>query len=218
MSQRTSRVDELLREEISGIVAREIQDPRIGFVTITDVEVTRDLRHATVWVSVIGDEKARRESLRALSNAMPFVRRRLGELRIKRIPDLHVKHDDAAERGTRLLRILDELSAGGDPDIPPITETLPIPRGRGQGDATQIMDVPEPAAGREPAAARDPAAASEPAPATQPATRRSPAKRQSGATRQSAKRQNVAKRQGTAARPAAPGKRHAQSRKANDVG
>jgi ribosome-binding factor A len=206
VSQRTSRVDELLREEISGIVAREIQDPRIGFVTITDVEVTRDLRHATVWVSVIGDEKARRESLRALSNAMPFVRRRLGELRIKRIPDLHVKHDDAAERGTRLLRILDELSAGGDPDIPPITETLPIPRGRGQGDATQIMDVPEPAA------------ASEPAPATQPATRRSPAKRQSGATRQSAKRQNVAKRQGTAARPAAPGKRHAQSRKANDVG
>lgn len=139
MSQRTSRVDELLREEISTIVSREVQDPRVGFVTITDVEVTKDLRHATVWVSVIGDEKARRESLRALSNAMPFVRRRLGELRIKRIPDLHVKQDDAAERGTRLLRILDELGSGGTGEVPPVGETLPEPAGRGAGEAALPM-------------------------------------------------------------------------------
>jgi ribosome-binding factor A len=139
VSQRTSRVDELLREEISSIIAREVQDPRVGFVTVTDVEVTKDLRHATVWVSVIGDEKARKDSLRALSNAMPFVRRRLGELRIKRIPDLHVKQDDAAERGTRLLRILDELESGGTGEVPSIGETLPEPGGRGAGEAALPM-------------------------------------------------------------------------------
>lgn len=135
MSQRTSRVDELLREEISQIIAREVADPRVGFVTITDVDVTPDLRHATVWVSVIGDEAARRELLRALGRAMPFVRGRLGKLRIKRIPDLHLRQDDAAERGTRLLRILEELETGGTPDVPDIGETLPTPIGQGSGEA-----------------------------------------------------------------------------------
>lgn len=135
MSQRTSRVDELLREEISQIVSREVQDPRIGFVTITDVEVTPDLRHATVWVSVIGEEVTRRESLRALGRAMPFVRGRLGKLRIKRVPDLHVRQDDAAERGTRVLRILEELEAGAEPGAAKAGETLPTPIGRGSSEA-----------------------------------------------------------------------------------
>ena len=112
MSERTARLDELLREEISAIVGREIADPRIGFVTVTSVDVTPDLAHATVWVSVIGDAATRRSSVRALSRAMPFVRHRLGELRLKRIPELHVREDDTAERGTRLLRILDELEQG----------------------------------------------------------------------------------------------------------
>ena len=135
MSQRTSRVDELLREEISQIISREVADPRIGFVTITDVEVTSDLRHATVWVSVIGDEQTRRESLRALGRAMPFVRGRLGKLRIKRIPDLHLRHDDAAERGTRLLHILDDLKSGETGEVPAVGETLPTPVGQGVGEA-----------------------------------------------------------------------------------
>ena len=112
MSERTARLDELLRAEISAIVAREIADPRIGFVTITSVDVAPDLAHATVWVSVIGDQKARRASVRALGRAMPFVRHRLGALRLKRIPELHVREDDTAERGTRVLRILDELEQG----------------------------------------------------------------------------------------------------------
>jgi ribosome-binding factor A len=127
VSERTARLDELLREEISGIISREIQDPRIGFVTVTDVEVTSDLSHATVWVSVIGGEQERRDSLRALSGAMPFVRRRLGELRLKRIPMLHLKHDDTAERGTRLLQILEDLEAGTVPDGAVPGETLPTP-------------------------------------------------------------------------------------------
>ena len=80
MSQRTDRVDELLRQEIGAILAREVADPRIGFATVTDVETTRDLSHAKVWVSVIGDTAERRETLEALERAMGFVRRELGVL------------------------------------------------------------------------------------------------------------------------------------------
>jgi ribosome-binding factor A len=127
MSQRTKRLDELLREEINDVIRREVDDPRIGFVTITDVDVSPDLRHANVWVSVIGEADERRQTLRALSRAMPFVRQRLGRLRLKRIPDLHVKEDDTAERGTRVLQILDELEHGGTGDLPKPIETLPKP-------------------------------------------------------------------------------------------
>ena len=129
MSQRTARLDELLREEISEVIRREVDDPRIGFVTVTDVEVSPDLRHAAVWVSVIADADEKRLTLRALARAMPFVRQRLGRLRLKRIPELHVKEDVSAARGTRLLRILDELGRGGSGDISTPTETLPTPGG-----------------------------------------------------------------------------------------
>lgn len=129
MTQRTARVDELLREEISEIVRREVDDPRIGFVTITDVEVTPDLRHANVWVSVIGTLAERQQTLSALGHAMPFVRGRLGKLRLKRIPELHVKEDDSAERGTRVLAILDDLEQGGGGEVPALEETLPTPTG-----------------------------------------------------------------------------------------
>ncbi len=129
MSERTARLDELLREEISQVVRREVDDPRIGFVTITDVEVTPDLRHANVWVSVIGSAAEKKQTLRALSHAMPFVRGRLGKLRLKRIPDLHIKEDDSAERGTRVLAILGDLEQGGEGDVPELEETLPTPTG-----------------------------------------------------------------------------------------
>src|ERR1044071_3963102 len=117
MSQRTERIDELLRQEIGEIVARDIADPRVGFATITEVETTPDLRHAKVWVSVIGQPAERDATVAALRRAMPFVRHELGtRLRIKRIPDLHVHLDDTAERGTRVLQLLSELEAGGTPD------------------------------------------------------------------------------------------------------
>lgn len=129
MSERTARLDELMREEISSVIQREVDDPRIGFVTITDVEVSADLRHADVWVSVIGTAEEKKQTLRALSRAMPFVRQRLGRLRLKRIPDLHVKEDDTASRGTRVLQILDDLESGGEGAVPEIPETLPTPFG-----------------------------------------------------------------------------------------
>ena len=138
MSQRIDRVDELLRQEIGAIVTREVADPRIGFATITKVETTRDLRHAKVWVSVIGQPAERTATIAALGRAMPFVRHELGKtLRIKRIPDLHVHLDDTAERGTRVLRLLDELGAGatrGDDLVLGETLPTPVPRVRQEDD------------------------------------------------------------------------------------
>ena len=140
MSQRTERVDQLLREEIGRLITEEVADPRIGFATITDVETTPDLRHARVWVSVIGQPAEKTATIAALRRAMPFVRHELGKnLRIKRIPDLHVELDDTAERGTRVLRLLDELGTGEAPEGDlPIGETLPTPvqRLRHDEDAT----------------------------------------------------------------------------------
>jgi ribosome-binding factor A len=119
VSERTARLDQLLREEISAIIAKDIADPRIGFVTVTEVDVTADLSHATVWVSIIGDEAARTASLRALGRAMPFIRHRLGDLRLRRIPELHLRHDDSVERGTRMLQLLDGLEEGATAETAP---------------------------------------------------------------------------------------------------
>src|SRR3954451_8864936 len=145
MSQRTERVDELLREEIGTLLAKEIADPRIGFATITDIETSPDLRHAKVWVSVIGQKGDRDGTVRALENAMPFIRHELGRrLRIRRIPELHVRLDDSAERGTRVLHLLSELEAGVEPDaIAPINESLPTPVRRlpHEGDAVPEADA-----------------------------------------------------------------------------
>jgi ribosome-binding factor A len=133
VTERTARLDALLHQEISKIVVREVHDPRIGFVTVTDVEVTPDLRHAQVWVSIIGGDDERRETMRVLGRAMPYVRHHLGKLHLKRIPELHLKEDRTAERGTRVLRLLDELE-GGTPateaEASAVQESLPTPAGR----------------------------------------------------------------------------------------
>jgi ribosome-binding factor A len=156
LTQRTQRIDELLRQEIGALLAKEVADPRIGFATITDVETSPDLRHAKVWVSVIGGKADRDETVRALRQAMPFVRHELGRrLRIRRIPELHVQLDDSAERGTRILHLLDELEAGADPEtIAPLDDTLPTPVRRlpheGDTDEPAGFPAPEPAAGVRP--------------------------------------------------------------------
>ena len=116
MSERTRRVDHLLREEISAIIRRELHDPRVGFVTITGVDVTADLHHATVWASVIGDDTERRATLQVLGRAMPFVRHQLGALRLRRIPELHLREDDTAERGTRVMQLLEQIESAGPED------------------------------------------------------------------------------------------------------
>ena len=131
MTARTDRIDQLLRQEIGEILARDVQDPRIGFVTITDVETAPDLSTARVWVSVIGQPDEREQTLKALRSALPFVRHELGSrIRLRRIPELLLREDDTAQRGTRVLQLLAELDAGATatPDEPaPATESLPTP-------------------------------------------------------------------------------------------
>lgn len=111
MSERSRRVDHLLQEEISAIIQREVHDPRIGFVTIVGVETAPDLSHATVWASIIGDAAQRKATMEALGRAMPFVRHQLGGLHLRRIPELHLREDDSAQRGTRVLQLLEQVEA-----------------------------------------------------------------------------------------------------------
>ncbi|MGN6797831.1 MAG: 30S ribosome-binding factor RbfA [Gaiellaceae bacterium] len=114
MSERMRRVNEAVR----GVVAdgvRELKDPRIGLVTVTGVVVTPDLREATVFVSVLGNEKAREASLAGLRSAHGVLQARINrELSLRRTPTLAFAYDDAVERGVRMTKLIDELAA----DIP----------------------------------------------------------------------------------------------------
>ena len=130
MTARTDRIDELFRQEITAILTREVDDPKIGFATITGIETQPDLRHAKVKVSVIGPPAQRREAIVAMGRVMPFVRHELGKrLRMKRIPEFHLELDETLERGTRILHLLDELEAGNvpDDDYAGAGESLPTP-------------------------------------------------------------------------------------------
>lgn len=129
MTARTDRIDQLLRQEIGAILAKDVQDPRIGFVTVTDVETAPDLSTARVWVSIIGQPAEREVTMKALQRAMPFVRHELGgRIRLRRIPELQVRLDDTVQRGTRVLQLLADLEAGAVVDeAPPIEESLPTP-------------------------------------------------------------------------------------------
>ncbi len=148
MSERTRRVDHLLQEEISAIIRRDIHDPRVGFVTITGVDVTSDLRHATVWASVIGDAAERRAMLAVLGRAMPFVRHQLGDLRLRRIPELHLREDDTAERGTRVMQLLEQLEAAGLEG--PLDELPALPEAPALPTPSSLNDPAGPAAGEAP--------------------------------------------------------------------
>jgi ribosome-binding factor A len=110
MSQRTDRLDSQIRAELAGLLQREMKDPRIGFATITRVETARDLGSAKVWVSIMGTEVEREKTMKALTDAAPWMRRQLGDrLTIRHIPQLLIRHDDSIEAGDRVLRLLREL-------------------------------------------------------------------------------------------------------------
>ena len=111
-SERQGRVGDQVRVEIADLLAREVQDPGIGFLTITRATVTPDLQQARVYYTTMGDERARRESKRALERATPFLRRQLGRrLRLRRVPELQFFFDESIERHDRIERILQELQA-----------------------------------------------------------------------------------------------------------
>jgi ribosome-binding factor A len=106
-SDRMRRVDEAMREVLSGAITSELKDPRVGFVTVTAVETSPDLRHARVFVSVLGNAGERRRSLAALDHAHGYLQRRVaGELRLRNTPTLEFAYDDSAERGFRIAEIL----------------------------------------------------------------------------------------------------------------
>ena len=110
MNSRPQRVGDQIRVEITGMLTREVRDPGIGFVTITRVEVSADLQHAKIYYTVFGDEKARRESARAIERASPFLRRQLaGRLRLRRAPELHFFFDESVANQDRIERIILDL-------------------------------------------------------------------------------------------------------------
>jgi ribosome-binding factor A len=111
MSERMRRVNESLRQVLSEALL-ELKDPRIGFVTVTGVETSPDLRNARVFVSVLGSERKRAATLEGLAAAHGVLQSRLGrELRMKRTPQLTFEYDPSVERGVRMTRLIDELSA-----------------------------------------------------------------------------------------------------------
>jgi ribosome-binding factor A len=112
-SDRMRRVNEAMREVLSGAITSELKDPRVGFVTVTAVETSPDLRHARVFVSVFGNPGERRRTLQALDSAHGFLQRRIGsELRMKNTPQLAFVYDDTPERGVRISHLLEESEGG----------------------------------------------------------------------------------------------------------
>jgi ribosome-binding factor A len=110
MSRRTDRVGDLIRAELSQLILRRLKDPRVRMTTVASVEVSGDLRHARVHVSVVGDETAREASLEALQHASGYLRRQLAKelFRLKNIPDLRFELDRGAEYSQRISDLLEE--------------------------------------------------------------------------------------------------------------
>jgi ribosome-binding factor A len=123
---RTARVADQIRSEIASMLARDVHDPGIGFVTITRVAVSPDLQHARISYTALGDEKGRGNTSRALDRAAPFLRRQLGSrLRLKRVPELEFVYDESIAGQDRIEQLLNEIRAGDHPagDARPHTDT-----------------------------------------------------------------------------------------------
>lgn len=109
---RPERVGDQLRQELSVLIARQVHDPGVGFLTITRVKVTPDLQQARVYYTALGDESTRKETARALGRATPFLRRQVGgRLRLKNVPTLEFFYDESIERQDRIEKIMLDLQA-----------------------------------------------------------------------------------------------------------
>lgn len=107
MSLRSNRVAEQMKKEITEIIARKIKDPRVGFITVTEVAVTGDLQQATVYITSLGNERERAESLQALEKAAGFIRSEVGSrIRLRRTPELAFEFDTAIEYGNKIDALL----------------------------------------------------------------------------------------------------------------
>jgi ribosome-binding factor A len=108
--RRQERVSERIHHELSDLLQNRISDPRLVYVTVTEVEVTADLKQATVYVSALGDGQARREALQGLEHASRYIRRELAQrLQMRFAPEVRFSLDETWERGERIDRLLDKL-------------------------------------------------------------------------------------------------------------
>ncbi len=107
---RMRRVDEAVRAVLSDAISKDLSDPRVGFVTVTGVKTSPDLRHARVYVSVLGDAPSREGSMDGLRSAHGFLQRRVAsELTLKHTPTLTFQYDESVDRGRRTSELLDEV-------------------------------------------------------------------------------------------------------------
>ncbi|HHY46682.1 MAG TPA: 30S ribosome-binding factor RbfA [Firmicutes bacterium] len=108
---RADRLAQLIRDEVSDILQRGLKDPRLGFVSVTDVEVSGDLSHAKVFVSLMGTEEEEAASLQALESATGFIRTELARrIRLRRVPEIVFKPDRSIARGARIFQLLSEIA------------------------------------------------------------------------------------------------------------
>ena len=108
---RPERVGDQIRAEVTGIIARELHDPGVGFVTVTRVQVTPDLQHARVYYTSLGDDTARRNTARALDRAAGFMRRQIGQrLRLRHAPEIHFQFDESVGHQDRVEQLLKEIA------------------------------------------------------------------------------------------------------------
>ncbi|MFC1897642.1 30S ribosome-binding factor RbfA [Chloroflexota bacterium] len=112
MGHRIERVNSIIRQEMSELLQRQVKDPRLGtFVVVTDVSTSLDLRHAKIFVSRIGSEEEKQETLSVLAAASGFFRNELAKrLRLRHIPELSFQWDDSIERGDYLVQLIDEVN------------------------------------------------------------------------------------------------------------
>ena len=111
---RDKRVAELIRREVSEMLASEIKDPRIGFVTVTGVEMTQDVRYGKIFVSIYGTEEDKKRTMTALESAERFIRREIGRrIRLRFTPELHFKYDASIEYAAHIDEVLRKLKEGG---------------------------------------------------------------------------------------------------------
>lgn len=115
---RASRVREQLQRELSDILSR-MRDPRLGFVTVMDVELSPDLTYATMFVSVLGDDDERAEAMDTLQNALGFIRREVAQrIRLRQAPEITVRYDNTSERAARVSALINDLPAPATPASP----------------------------------------------------------------------------------------------------
>ncbi|MER2089912.1 30S ribosome-binding factor RbfA [Sporosarcina sp. JAI121] len=110
MSMRANRVAEQMKKELGEIIGQKVKDPRIGFVTITDVEVTGDLQQATVFISVLGNDSEKEDTLKGLNKAKGFIRTEIGKrIRLRITPEIMFEFDSSVAYGNRIESLLKQV-------------------------------------------------------------------------------------------------------------